>query len=851
MIATPNKRTIRNLSIKSLKANKLRNIFAVMAIALTTILFTSLLTIGISMNKSLQESSMRQVGGSAHGSFKYLTKDEFDHIKTHKLIKNIEYSVSVGFAKNNELSTRQTEVRYATNKEAEFMFDLPTKGRMPQNENEIALDTIVLDKLGVPHEIGRKVTLTYTINGKQATDKFILSGYWKGDSVTPASMAWVSEKFLKSKLDDIDYKYVKSHIKETGNFTGLIFADVMFSNSFNVENKLLKILKDNGYKEANIPVGVNWAYTSGQITSNLGTIAALIGVMLLIMLSGYLIIYNIFYISVANDTKFYGVLKTIGTTSKQIRSIVKRQAIILSIIGIPIGLVIGYIMGAVLIPFVMQIVNVTHTEIYFNPLVFIAASLFSLVTVIISCRKPQKIASEISPIEAVRYTDVPDNGKRKDKDSTNGVRIYKMAFYNVFRNKKKAIVVMISLSLSIILFNSVYTIVKGFNMDKYVGEFMSSDFVIATVGYFNPSVGYKGQDTLKEKTVDKISSLKGVKNAGRIYFKEIKHKLTDKSLKWLKGALKSEIAIKDKSGSTEETNKILESKEMKLELYGLDKLIWNKFKIYKGIFDAEKFATGNYIIIGAPNIYGTSGTESYYDVGEDFKMAYDDGTEKTYKVMAIGDIPFNLSIKRADPQAVQISIPSDDFKAHVKKPVIMTASFDVEKKDILSVEKYIESYVKTKEPALSYMSKNLYEKEFAKTQSTYNVVGYSLSFVIALIGILNFVNSMATSIISRRKEHAMLQSIGMTGRQLYKMLLFEGLYYALFTILIVVTFGTAFSYIIVKVIAGGIWFFSYHITLVPVAICLPFLIVMSVVIPIICYKTTSKRSIVERLNEIQ
>lgn len=850
MIATQNKRTIRNISIKSLKANKLRNIFAVMAITLTTLLFTSLLTIGISMNNSLQESTMRQVGGSFHGSFKYLTKNEFDHIKNHKLIKNIEYSVLVGFAKNSELSTRQTEVRYSTNKEAEFMFDLPTKGTMPQNENEIALDTIVLDKLGVPHEIGSKVTLTYTVNGKQATDKFILSGYWKGDGVAPASMAWVSEKFLKVKLDGVDDKYVKSHFKETENLTGLIFADVMFSNSFNVNSKLLKILSDNGYTQANIPLGVNWAYTSEQIISNLGSIVSLVGAMLLVMLSGYLIIYNIFYISVANDTKFYGVLKTIGTTSKQIRSIVKRQAIILSIIGIPIGLVIGYIMGSVLIPFVMQSVQVTHTKISFDPLIFIAASLFSLVTVLISCRKPQKIAAKISPIEAVRYTDVQDNGKRKNKESTNGAKVYKMAFYNVFRNKKKAIVVMISLSLSIILLNSVYTMVKGFDMDKYVSNFIVSDFGIADAGYFNPSIGYKGQETLKEKTVGEIGSLKGIKNIGRVYCKEFKHKPTDKSLKWLKGQLESEAAIKDKSGTTEEAKKILESKELKLTFGGIDKLISNKIEIFKGTFDAKKFATGNYIIIGRPYFQGTSNIESYYDVGEDFKMTYEDGTEKTYKVMAIGEIPFNVSVRTAYPQTVQISIPSEEFKAHVKNPVIMTALFDVEKKEIPSVENYIKSYVKTKEPALSYTSKNIFEKEFAKTQSTYNVVGYSLSFVIALIGILNFANSMATSIISRRKEHAMLQSIGMTSRQLYKMLLFEGLYYALFTMLIVVTFGMAFSYIIANAIVGGFTFFSYHITLVPVVICLPFLIVISSVIPIICYKTTSKMSIVERLNEV-
>ncbi|MTK12459.1 MAG: ABC transporter permease [Clostridiaceae bacterium] len=860
MIETRNKKVINRIAFRSIKANKMRNIFAICAIALTTILFTSLLTIGISMSKSIEQSTMRQVGGSAHGTFKFVTTEEFNKLKNHKSIKEIGYSILVSGAENKELSRRPTEIRYGTDKQAKFLFSLPTTGKMPEKENEITTDTIVLDKLGIPHELGKNITLDYSISGKKITKDFILSGYWEGDNAANASMAWVSEKFIKTNLKGIDQKYVKTHMKEAG-FTGLIFADVMFSNSFNIEKKMVKVLNDNGYTENDIPIGVNWAYSASNLLASLGTIISLIGIILLITFTGYLIIYNIFYISVVKDTKFYGVLKTIGTTPKQIKSIVKKQAIILCAIGIPIGLAVGYILGSILLPFVMQILTVPYTKTYFNPLIFIGSALFSIVTVEISCRKPRKIASKISPIEAMRYTDVSINRKKNSKKSINGAKLHKMALANIFRNKKKAVVVITSLSLSIILFNSVYTAVTGFDMDKYISENMCSDFAIGDVSYFNPLRGYSGQDTLTEDIVNEIGSVKGVKDIGRIYYKEYKHKLSDKSLEWFKNSINLES---DDYNTKTDAKKAVETGEINLHISGLDKFVYSKFDIKKGKFDEDKFATGDYVVIGFPRFdtnveidtdkmqkADRKHTFSYYDVGESIKITYDNGKEKTYKVMAIAKIPNNLNSRKYYGDATEIYIPSNEFKANVEKPIIMTTIFDVEDKYIDSVENYLADYTKTKNPSLGYESKNLFVKEFEKTQMTYNTVGYSLSFIVALIGILNFANSMITSIISRRREHAMLQSIGMTGKQLYKMLIFEGLYYSLFTLLMVSTIGMGLNYLIVDAIAASKWFFTYHFTFIPVLICIPFLAAISIAIPIVCYKTQSKKSIVERLGEAE
>jgi len=116
---------------------------------------------------------------------------------------------------------------------------------------------------------------------------------------------------------------------------------------------------------------------------------------------------------------------------------------------------------------------------------------------------------------------------------------------------------------------------------------------------------------------------------------------------------------------------------------------------------------------------------------------------------------------------------------------------------------------------------------------------------------LNFINSILTGIIARRREFAMLQSIGMTDRQLCKLLMLEGLFYALCTIVISLLVGTVFSFVVIQPIANNLWFFSYQFIVLPLLIASPLLILTSIVIPLVAYIGTNRKTIVERLRETE
>ena len=187
--------------------------------------------------------------------------------------------------------------------------------------------------------------------------------------------------------------------------------------------------------------------------------------LLLIVFTGYLIIYNIFEISIVRDIRFYGLLKTIGTTASQLRRIIRRQALLLAAVGIPIGLFLGFFSGKALVPLLMNNSSYAGSAVSVspNPLIFVGAALFALGTVFISTLKPGRMAGKVSPIEAVRYTesDAPKCGQKK---SIKGAKMPRMAWSNVWRNKKRAVLVVISLALSIVLLDVVVTLSGSIDM---------------------------------------------------------------------------------------------------------------------------------------------------------------------------------------------------------------------------------------------------------------------------------------------------------------------------------------------------------------------------------------------------
>jgi len=841
-----NGKILRKITWRSLKAGRFRNIIAIIAIALTATLFTTIFAIGGNMVHSLQDATMRQVGTSSHGGFKYLTQEQYDNIATSPHITDISYSIIVGMAENTALLGKQTEIRYAEDDFASWGFRYPTVGRMPTATNELACCTLTLDALGIPHELGQIVPLEFSIYGQQYRQEFVLSGYCLGDDVMSAAMVFLSRDYVDSIVsipEKVDY--------DLGNdaYVGTINADVWFSTSVDIDGKLDRLLTDCGYSTDEINSGVNWAYMGSEI--DMTTAVLVVALALLVLISGYLIIYSIFAISVANDIQFYGLLKTIGTTGRQIKRIVRGQVLFLSIIGIPLGIGLGFLLGAVLTPVVTVMTNLRSvTLVSVHPLIFVFSGLFSLVTVLISCRKPARMAAKISPVEALRFTDASPRRKRKVLKKTYRVTLFRMAWENVLRNSRRLMVVVASLSLSLVLLNSIISIVNGFDMMEYLKDQMRTDFAVAHQSLYNAmtlDTNYEGVD---QEILTGINGLDGLEASGNIFFTEEAHQMTPKAAARANESL-SALQPRIEDGWPTVLQAVDTAREtgiIPLHVYGMGGLALEN--VVEDEADAAKLTSGNYAFISHIDIDYDREYASLYEVGDKIPLTNRNGETTEFEVIGILSVPYVFYAQHSHIIESEVIVAENIYQDFYGPLNPMMTVFNVADNQVAATEQWMNEYCETKNTELRYRSLEYYRGEFEQMQATYLICGGVLSFILALIGILNFINTMTTSIMTRKRELAVLQSVGMTGTQLKQMLFGEGIWYAVLTLVVTLTVGSCISLLLIEGLAGSLAFFKFNFSAMPLLTCAPVLLLLCMAIPLLCAKALQKEPIIERLREV-
>ncbi|MEK4058720.1 MULTISPECIES: ABC transporter permease [Paenibacillus] len=842
MIKVNSNKAIRNLSTNILKANKTRNIIAIIAIALTSLLFTTLFTMGLGTAESLQRAMMRQAGGDGHASLKYLNEEEFNHIKDHPLIKELAYDRLLSKkVTNEELLKRHAEFWYYDDIGLKFGFIELEGGHKPVAENEVIMDSKTAELLDVPLKEGTPFNLKLEIHGKEVQRDFVLSGWWKSDPVFNVGQIFASRAYIDANAEEL-----RSTYKQDFDQTGVINALLKFDNSFDLRGKLDKVITESGYsldkKASNYLDGnVNWSYLSTNFAMDTGTILALTAALLLIMLTGYLIIYNIFQISVMRDIRFYGLLKTIGTSSRQIRRIIRRQALFLSVLGVPIGLLIGFVVGKSLVPLLMDRSMHANAEISVSPSpwIFIGSAIFAVITVIISTLKPGRIAANVSPVEAARYTDggAKRTGGAHLRKSTNGAKMPLMARANLGRNKKRTALVVISLSLSLILLNTAFTLSQSMDMDKYLSKFNDTDFLIGHAEYFQEH--FTGSDNATtESYIQAVQAQPGFEEGGRLY--------SGRDLLTIEHKDNSEGYEADARGN------------LPTVTYGLEELPLHRLQLIDGELDFNKLASGKYILEGAPVDDHNNPQMEYtkYQVGDKVTLHNYMGSINnpqaqeytSHEFTILGHVSIN-STNSGTSAAYFASfyLPADIYKSLVHQPAVMSYAFNVSTGQEDSMESFLKKYTETTELTMHYKSKSIVKNEFTGMQNTVVVIGGTLSLIIGLIGVLNFANAILTSILTRRQEFAILQSIGMTNKQLKTMLIYEGLYFVLGTSVCSILLGSLSSLLIAKPFTHLMWFMSYKFIIWPLLAVLPILLALGICIPLTSYSLSGRKSIVERL----
>lgn len=428
-----NRAIIKKLANRCFQRNKLRNGIAVFAIFLTALLICTVFSIGGNYVNSWKLQQEQTRGTNGHAALNAPSAQQYEYLSVSEEIKDIGMRADVfllsfvraDFDTNN--SNLSIGFRFYNSSEWE-KHRTPVldniSGSYPGSANEIMVPLWVLEKWNITKPyIGMELPFTCRTGSMLELQKtFRLSGWFdEYDYIGDGNIAYllVSEAFC----DEVNFD-IWNNPQTT--------ADMRFSDTRNVLEAVLAL--ENGMNlEHGQELSVNPDLSDGS--SHLQAFVLCIALGFCIALCGYLLIYNIFYISISNDIQFYGQLRTLGTTSAQISKIISKQAIKLACLGIAAGLLASYILSHFIIPAALRTLTEADSGItvVHQPAIYLGAAVFSLIMVFLSVLKPAQIAKKVSPVTALHYQS--ETGKGKSQLKSRHFSAWRMALRNIQRRK--------------------------------------------------------------------------------------------------------------------------------------------------------------------------------------------------------------------------------------------------------------------------------------------------------------------------------------------------------------------------------------------------------------------------------
>lgn len=845
-----NKEVIKRVEKGMMKANRTRNIFAIVAVALTTFMITTVFSLGINYKENMELTSVRTSGTNANVSLAMPTKSQEKEIRDLDYVKTVGTQYMIGSVAEKNEADRDLAIamQYYDNTEWEKHYKEAISninGSYPKKENEIMLSEDALSQLGIEKpKLDMEIPLSYVSKDGEQKDTFTLSGWFR--SYTGTGMAFLSESYCQ------EHGYTLQN-------SGVL--------SISLDNP-----KDNFYDiQDDITLNENQTFQGSVSTSSSnGSVYAMIILLVFFIIgSGYLLIYNVLYISISRDTRFYGLIKTLGTTEKQIKTLVKRQAVTFACIGIPIGVILAGALSFGIVPIILENAfdsgkSIIDAEMFFHPSIFILSIIFSALTVWISCNAPAKAASKISPIEALRYQNFAST-KTKIRSSTNGGKLHVMAYHNVFRDKKRAFLVFMSLFMGITMILGVNGIIGSMKVENFIDKYMDYNFEYTDIQFEQPEQPNKEVSQFDEQFVEQIKQIDGVKKVdiqktvwAGIDFDEValegfmKIRYEDSRYKTEGQSYQEMVAdLKEYANAGDYGCYITTLDDKALEEYNA--------KHPNTSIDIEAFNRGETAIAGMDTEYNAPNTAL---VGKTLCLTADSSDDKATDFLIDGSFYFedyenNLSEgigRRKDIHIVPeiIYVSEAGMERLTKTPIISAIGVDI--KDMNQVEQ-IDSELQALNGTLtkqewSYKSPIGMMEEYNQVTYSMNLMGNGAAVLLIVIGLINFINVMLTGVVARKNEFAVMESIGTSKKQIQKILTLEGGIYALVTTVLIMTLGNAFLLLVADAVPHMADYakFEYPFALVICLIFAIFIICLSV--PAIVYRAVSKETVIERLHDL-
>lgn len=679
------------------------------------------------------------------------------------------------------------------------------QGHYPLEDKEIMMSTWLLKRLGIEPVIGAEITLYTAWEDRDLVqqEKFILSGYYTDTSyIDTASKqkVFLSEKALTQHQAPVE-------------FVGFSLTAGQF------QKKLALIRKQILLNEQQI-----FLILGGQeiqfLSKNTGF--ALV-VILFFMLDGFLIIYNINTISAAKEIAFYGLLKTIGLTPKQLKRIIYCQMKRILFNVMPIGLFLGCFITQWIVPLILGSMLEGFSKAQFHWIIPIASAFFSGVMIYASYCTTAKKVMEISPIDTQRY--VQSGWKWKTKSKGVHTKLCWMGLRNVFRKPQKACLVIGTFFLSSTAFLLCMTILRGMSLDEFINYNTAHDIALYN-SMSRASFSPVEEQSFTPEILEKMQYIEGIESLGITTVVSIYEHYSDAVYgDWLE--IKNEF---ERSSGMEVTEPNIWIDNPKAAFWGLligidSDIIAEYNQSSQTPINIEGFEKGDFLLTTDMNgnglHLGSTITFSVMESDKQFALPIGGQIPLARDGMNSGAAPWlvvsNKVIDRYSDKAIIYSVKIDNYSEYEESVL----------EQVIELTDNI--------PAITRTSKIELAKSLEKAKSALSKLSAFLTIVLFTVGCLNFVNTISVNILGRQREFATMEAIGASRRQMRHLLSWEGAWYFIFTLGLSATIGTGIDFLIFRVIRENLGFGIFYYPALPMIIYMMLSFLLCICIPTVIY----------------
>lgn len=843
---------LNRLTIKNLRLNKKRTIVTIIGIILSTALMVG---IGL-LFSSFQDLMIRDTigySGKYEANYSDVDLDKLNNIKDKGF--TYFYEKPIGFSKI-ESSNEYKPYMYITGVNKEYFNELKlVDGSFPKNENEVVISNHVITNGGLNYKVGDIVTFKYGKRNIEGNDTLANSELVDGEFLT-------NEGTHTYKIVGIVERSNFESYSASGYtaFTLDVNSDKGNANLYVMFNKNKKIIKQSEElaKELNYDGDINYNSTLLALygESTYGNVMSSMGGMMIIMLSlvsigCIIVIYNSFAISVMERKKEFGLLSSIGATKRQLSHTVFFEAVVVGVIGIILGIIGAYIgIGCVILIINNLISDMLEYKLHLvtNPLFIVIPVIFMIVVIGVSAFIPSRRASKVSPIEAIRQNDDIKINKKKIRTSKLVLKLFgiegEIALKNIKRNKKKYRVTIVSLFISIVLFIS---------FSSYMNYTLNTASSVMGEVPYDYQISYFGDDPNNDKeALDKINEIVKSSDVKEYVSYSVSnlsiignYTYSDEYLDFYKSAY-GENGIKALNNLKYQSIYILvlddNSYNKYKKLIGLDKdsvILLNKFK---GVsYGNNKRVNYDIPVINNGNI--------------NIKICNFDNDEDVDTTKYCNKNIDNIFVTNKSFDLIEEFSYMDDFKLIVNKKLYDSISdssthytqFNIISDNTNNIDKLTKDLDKYSN--VNYTNIKEAMKQANNLILVVKILMYGFISLVTLIGVTSVFNTISTSMALRKREFAVLRSIGLTNRGFNKILFFESLFFGMKSLIFAIPVSIGITVLIHYALADMV---SISTIIIPWKyIIISIVSVFVIVLLTMMYSTSKikKHNIIEQIRE--